>query len=100
MDMDDMMYDTEEGIITLTTPDGEEIEFIPIADVELTSGHYLILQPLELLEDMAEDEALVFRLEETMGTVTYRIVEDEKVIDEVFREYDLAYDEQMDIPKS
>ena len=84
----------EEDIITLTSPDGEEIDFIEVAGIEHNDGFYLILQPVELLEGMEEDEALVFKVTEMEnGEEKFEIELDEEIITAVFKEYDRLYDE-------
>ena len=72
----------DEEIITLATPDGEEVDFTQIATVEFEGNLYVIMQPVELFEGMDEDEALVFS------------VTDERVIDGVFGEYNKLFEEQ------
>ena len=52
----------EDSIVTLTSADGQEIDFVEIAGIALRGNFYVILQPVELLEGMGEDEALVFKV--------------------------------------
>ena len=85
----------EEGddIITLMSADGEEIDFIEIAGIAYNGNFYAILQPVELLEGMAEDEALVFQVErDNEGNDKFTIVLDDEIIDAVFVEYGKLYD--------
>lgn len=78
----------EDGLITLQTADGEEIEFHEIAGIALNSGFYAILQPVILLKDMAEDEALVFRVDKNEnGDDKFTYVIDNDIIDAVFEKY-------------
>lgn len=44
----------DEEIITLATPDGEEVDFTQIATVEFEGNLYVIMQPVELFEGMDE----------------------------------------------
>ncbi|MBQ8545744.1 MAG: DUF1292 domain-containing protein [Clostridia bacterium] len=84
----------EEDIVTLTSPDGEKIDFIEIAGIAHKDGFYLILQPVELLEGMTEDEALVFKVSQTEdGEEKFEIELDEEIIEAVFAEYDRLCDE-------
>ena len=59
-----MSYDEmeKESVITLMTDDGEEVEFLEVAGIAYKDAFYAILQPVELLEGMEEDEALVFKV--------------------------------------
>ncbi len=46
----------EDDIITLTTADGEEVDFVEIAGIAHDGKFYAILQPVELLDGMDDDE--------------------------------------------
>ena len=87
------IYENDE-YITLKGKDGEEINFIDIAGIALDSGYYAILQPVQLMDGMAEDEALVFKVEKLeSGEDKFTIVVDDTVVDEVFAEYGRLIDE-------
>lgn len=82
-----------DDIVTLMSADGEEIDFIEIAGIAYRGNFYAILQPVELLENMAEDEALVFLVEgNENGEGKFTIVLDDDIIDAVFVEYGKLYD--------
>ena len=84
----------EDEIVTLAGPDGEEIDFIVIAEIPLGEKYYEILQPEKLFDGMEEDEALVFEvIDNGDGTAKYNFVEDDEVIDAVFAEYEKAVEE-------
>ena len=83
-----------EDVIVLQSAAGEEIPFVEIAGIAYNGKFYSILQPVELLEGMGEDEALVFEVSRTdKGEDKFEIVLDEEIIDAVFKEYDKLYDE-------
>lgn len=85
---DALIYDDDLPVVTLLTDEGEEIEFIEVAIVAYKNENYSILQPLDLFEGMAEDEALVFKLAQTeTGEDRYEMVTDDKLIDIIFEEY-------------
>lgn len=87
------VYESDE-YITLKGQDGKEINFVDIAGIALKSGYYAILQPVELLDGMAEDEALVFKVEQQKnGEDKFTIVVDDMIVDEVFAEYGRLIDE-------
>lgn len=91
IDKEEMTED--DHIISLMGADGEEIDFVDIAGISLSHGFYNILQPVELLPDMADDEAMVFKVEELEdGTFKYNFVDDDAIIDEVFAEYNRLID--------
>jgi hypothetical protein len=77
-----------DDIVTLKSADGEDIDFIEIAGIAKKGKFYVILQPVELLEGMADDEALVFLVEKTeTGDDKFTIVLDDEIVDMVFEEY-------------
>ena len=88
-------YDPDD-IITLNSADGEEIDFVQIAGINLPTGFYAILQPVELLEGMDDNEALVFKVSQGEdGEDRFEIELDDATIDAVFAEYNRLLDEQM-----
>ena len=82
-----------EDVLTLAGPDGEEVDFIEIAGISLGDKYYSILQPVELLDGMEEDEALVFEVTEGEEGDNFQLVLDDDIIDQVFAEYDKLLDE-------
>lgn len=96
-DMDEVLNDEEfadDDIITLTTADGEEVDFVEIAGIAHGGKFYAILQPVELLEGMDEDEALVFEVVRNAdGSDGFNVVLDDEIIDAVFAEYNRLLDE-------
>ena len=85
----------EEGdIIVLQGPDGEEVEFEEVADINLGEHFYVILQPVERPEDMGKDEAVVFEVVAGEENDEFVVVDDDDIIDEVFAEYNRVYEEQ------
>lgn len=89
--------EVDDDIVTLLNEDGEEVDFIEVAGIVLESGFYAILQPVELLEGMDEDEALVFKVTQTVdGDDNFEICVDDDIIDEVFAKYNQLLDEETD----
>ena len=85
----DILDEEEDDIIILKSADGEEVEFIEIAGINLNGKFYAILQPVELLEGMEEDEAFVFEVVETEdGEQGFDLITDDEIIDEVFKKYE------------
>ena len=83
----------EDDIITLTTADGEEVDFVEIAGIAHNGKFYAILQPVELLEGMDDDEALVFEVVRNAdGSDGFNVVLDDEIIDAVFEEYNRLLD--------
>ena len=86
----------DDDIVTLTNADGEEIDFVEIAGIAHNGNFYAILQPIELLEGMDDDEALVFKVtRDANGEDHFEIELDDEIIDAVFKEYNRLLDEQV-----
>ncbi len=72
--------------LILQNDDGTDVEFEQIATIPLDDRVFAILHPVGV-PDVAEDEALVFEWEETDAGESLRVVEDTKLADKVFDEY-------------
>lgn len=92
--MDNKNFYEEDEIITLTGANGEEIEFVEIADIELKGKLYSILDPVEIPEGEEESIPLVFKVTPTNNDeANYELVMDDKIVEAVFDEYDRLIDE-------
>lgn len=84
----------EDDIITLLTENGEEVDFVEVAGIAYHGNYYVILQPVELLDGMDEDEALVFKVVRGAdGTDKFSIELNDEIIDAVFESYYKLLDE-------
>lgn len=82
------MIEDEDDIITLVNEEGEEVEFVEIAGIAYRGNFYAVLQPIELLDGMNEDEALVFKVSKgSNGEDNFEIEIDEAIIKAVYEEY-------------
>lgn len=89
----DNELEKDDDIITLLSATGEEIDFVEIAGIAHKGNFYAILQPVELLEGMEDDEALVFKVSRNeAGEDKFEIVLDDEIIDAVFAEYNRLFD--------
>ena len=83
----------DDDSVTLLSATGEEIDFVEIAGIAHKGNFYAILQPVELLEGMADDEALVFKVSRNEdGEDKFEIELDDEIIDAVFAEYNRLLD--------
>ena len=88
-----------DDIITLLSDTGEEIAFIEIAGIAYKGNFYALLQPVELIEGMSDDEALVFKVSRTeSGEDKFEIELDDEIIDAVFAEYNRLLDNIENTP--
>lgn len=84
--------------IKLYNEDNQEVEFEQIALVPIEDKTYAILKPVANMEGIADDEALVFVIDEIDDEECLVIVEDDAIIDKVFEEYyQMLKDEGVDI---
>lgn len=80
--------------IVLYNADDEAVEFEQIAIVPIGENDYAILKPVEPLEGMSDDEAMVFELQENEeGERQLVMVQEEDVIDKVFDIYEKLFEE-------
>ena len=85
----------DDSNIILYGEDEKEVEFEQIAIIPVKEDVYAILKPVKKLEGLAEDEALVFQLEETEeGEELLNLVDDDDILDIVFGEYNKLSSEE------
>ena len=88
--------EADDDIVTLLSADGEEIDFVEIAGIAYKGNFYAILQPVELIEGMDDDEALVFKVTRGKdGEDKFEIELDDSTIEAVFAEYNKLLDEAV-----
>ena len=89
-----LMEENNDDIVTLISANGEQVDFLEIAGIAYKGNFYTILQPIKLLDGMDEDEALVFKVSRGQdGEDKFEIELDDEIIDAVFREYNILYEE-------
>ena len=83
----------DDDIVTLIGADGEQIDFVEIAGIAHKGHFYAILQPVELIDGMSDDEALVFKVTRgENGEDKFEIELDDEIINAVFAEYNRLLD--------
>lgn len=86
-----------DDIVTLRSATGEDIDFVEIAGIAYKGNFYAILQPVDLIEGMEDDEALVFKVSRKEdGEDKFEIELDDEVIDAVFAEYNRLLDNYLE----
>ena len=85
-------------IVELIDEDGRTVRFEHVFTVPYQDDEYVILAPIDPVEGVAEDEAVILRIEPGEDEDAYVGVEDEELLDAVFEKYlELAEDlEEMD----
>lgn len=93
----DCLFDENDtSAISLYNEKGEEVKFEQIAIIPMDEKIYAILKPLEKMEFIGDDEALVFEIvEDEEGKEEYlSLVSDIDTIDKTFAEYNRLMDEE------
>lgn len=77
-----------EDIIELIDEDGNEVSFEHLMTLEHDGKVYICLAPMEEMEDVAEDELVIMRIEtDADGNDYYATVDNEAELDAVFEKY-------------
>jgi len=85
--------DNKEPIV-LIDGSGKKLSFEQIAVIPFNDKLYCVLKPIDKLDNVADDEAIVFYVQEEEGKEPVLMVEtDEKVAIDVFEEYYNLLDE-------
>lgn len=88
----DRFFDEENfDDVKMEDNNGKEIEFEQVAVVDYEENYYAILHPITPVEGVAEDEALVFLIDEGKDELVY--VEDEEIALAVMEVYSTALEE-------
>lgn len=82
---EDELLDEEEELIELVDDDGNVIKFKLLDVTEYKGEKYVLLLAAEPNEEIAEDEVVIFRLDETEEVLNP--VEDDDLLQEVFDFY-------------
>ena len=78
----------EEEVITLYDDKNNPVDFNEVAVVEYEGDFYALLQPVEPMEGLGEDEAIIFKVvQKDDETDEFEPVTDESVLEAVFNEY-------------
>lgn len=84
----DMLLDEDnDDNIVLFNESNQPVEFEQIALVPIQDCVYALLKPILSMQGIADDEALVFAIEEVDNEERFVIVEDDEIVDKVFEEY-------------
>lgn len=80
--------------IVIYDEENKAVEFEQIALIPVKEDVYVILKPVKKMNGVAEDEGLVFQLEEDEdGEENLILIDDNDIIDLVFAEYDKLLEE-------
>lgn len=87
-DILDILLDEEnKDPIILMSEKGQKLTFEQVAIVPYNDKIYAVLKPVDKIENIADDEAIVFYVDETVTPSVLRVEEDEKIAIKIFEEY-------------
>lgn len=75
------------NIIELVDENEKTVRFEHLMTVEYEGDAYVLLSPIDQVEDVAEDEVVILKIEEGEDDDTYVGVEDEELLEKVFERY-------------
>ncbi len=82
-----LLDETNTENLKLYDENNRETEFEQVAIIPLDEKIYAILKPVTKIVGVNDDEALVFVIEEVEDEDCLVIVDDEQIVDRVFKEY-------------
>ena len=95
LDILDVLLDEDnEDPITLYDENGKAYKFDQVAVIPLDEKLYAILKPIDALEGVADDEAIVFAVNDNDGETSLIVEIDEPIAMRVFDEYYKLLDAQ------
>ena len=85
---DDAVELLEDEVITLFDDDGKPVDFHEVAVIDHEDEFYALLQPVELIDGIGEDEAVIFKIKhEDDETDSFEPVKEEAILEAVFNKY-------------
>lgn len=85
----------KDTIITLIDDEnGQEVDFDLLLTFDYEGKRYVALQPLEEVEGVEEDEVVLLEVVKTAEGEAFKSIENEILLDEVFREFQELFDEE------
>ncbi len=75
-------------IVELLDEDGKSVRFEHLMTVEYEGDPYVLLVPIDEVEDVDEDEVIILRIETSEdGDDAYVGIEDEELLEKIFERY-------------
>ncbi len=86
--MEDNRMESGNEIIELIDENGKPVRFEHLMTVEYEGDPYVLLVPIDDVEDVDEDEVIILRIEKgDDGEDAYVGIEDEELLEKVFERY-------------
>lgn len=96
VDLLDVLFDENNfDPIVLADDEGNSYNFEQVAIIPLDNETYVILKPMDNMDDVEEDEAFVFKItQDEAGEARLVIEDDDEIGEKVFEEYYKLLDEE------
>lgn len=86
----------ENTIVTLLDENGKEVQFDLVMTFDYEGKRYAALLPMDDVDGVADDEAVLLEIVREGGDETYQAIENPVLLDEVFNEFIELFDETFD----
>ena len=87
---EEMEFDLEDGILTFTDEEGNDVQFQILDTLTVDEKQYLVVMPVS--EDNEDTGVVILEINEEDGEEVYDTVIDDEVADRVFEEFKKAND--------
>ena len=85
----------KDTIVTLIDEDnGQEVDFDLLLTFSYEGKRYAALEPITEVENVEEGEVVLLEIVKENGEETYRSIDNEILLDEVFNEFQELFDEE------
>ncbi len=87
-DNENLEEDDNDIIILHNEVNDTDEEFYHLATLDVDKRWFIIMKPVEKLEDIADDEVLIYEIVEKDGEDRFEPIEDEALLNKVFKEFE------------
>ena len=80
--------DDDDIIVLYNEQTDKDEEFYHLATLDVENKWYVVMKPVEKLEDIGEDEVLIYEItEDKDGNTSFEAIEDDAILQKVFDEF-------------
>ncbi len=80
--------DDDDIIVLYNEQTDKDEEFYHLATLDVDNKWYVVMKPVEKLEDIGEDEVLIYEItEDKDGNSSFEAIEDDAILQKVFDEF-------------
>lgn len=90
------MTEERDDVIVLKDENGQEIEFEYLDTIERNGKEYIVLLPLEEVDEEEEGEVVILEVKESEGEEEFLPVEDDEELNAVFEEFKERMKDEFD----